>query len=218
MRRRFGECVFDLGARRLERSGAELRLSPKAFELLALLLERAPNAVSKDELQALLWPATFVGPTSLARLVNEVRGAIGDDRHSERFVRTLRRFGYAFCAAVQEESTPGPSTRAAATACALHWGSREVPLIEGENLIGRAPDCVVRIPSFRVSRHHARIVVAKGKVVIEDLGSKNGTSVGGKTIAGTTPLADGDVIRIDREELTFLATDLAGTTHSASRG
>ena len=59
-----------------------------------------PKALSKAEIHKALWPDTFVTETNLANLVVELRAALGDDAQSQRIVRTLPRFGYAFCAEV----------------------------------------------------------------------------------------------------------------------
>ena len=75
---RFGRFVLDCDTRQLLRDGSEVHLSPKAFELLAILLANQPRAVSKTELQERLWPSTFVEETNLAGLVAEIRRALGD--------------------------------------------------------------------------------------------------------------------------------------------
>jgi hypothetical protein len=74
----FGECLLDTDARQLHRRAREVRLSPKAFELLKLLVEARPRALSKTELLDRIWPGVFVSGASLARVVNEVRQGIGD--------------------------------------------------------------------------------------------------------------------------------------------
>ncbi len=68
---RFGDCVYDPGARELTRSGVAVPLSPLAFELLGVLLQARPRAVPQTELKQRLWPHSVVGRTSLARLVTE---------------------------------------------------------------------------------------------------------------------------------------------------
>lgn len=93
---RFGNCSFDPSLRTLTRNGRSVQLTPKAFELLSALLENRPRPLSKTELHERLWPATFVSDTSLARLVSELRRAIGDDARDPRLVRTLHGYGYAF--------------------------------------------------------------------------------------------------------------------------
>ena len=73
----FGEYRLDLDARQLFKGTEPIRISPKAFLLLKLLLERRPNARSKAELHEAIWPTTFVSDTSLTQLVSEIRAAIG---------------------------------------------------------------------------------------------------------------------------------------------
>jgi hypothetical protein len=194
-------------------------LSPKAFELLALLLRERPRAMAKAELRDRLWPDTFVGETSLPRVVGEIRRALGERPGEPSFVRTVQRFGYAFVAAATDE-TPGAGSKRAGggpeTGCALLWGERLVPLAEGENLVGRDPECVLTIPSGLVSRQHARIVVDGERATLRDLGSKNGTLVGGRRVEGDVSLADGDELRIGPALLVF-CTPGAGSTRSVPR-
>ena len=96
MRVSFGALVLDSDTRELLRDGALVPLSPKAFELLCLLVAQRPKAMAKSDLQDRLWPKTFVVEKNLANLVGEIRAAIGDDPSNPRFIRTVHRFGYAF--------------------------------------------------------------------------------------------------------------------------
>jgi DNA-binding winged helix-turn-helix (wHTH) protein len=209
---RFGEFVFDPGSRELRGRGGPCHLSPKAFECLGALLERRPEAVRRAQLQDRLWPKTFVADTSLRRVIAEIRAALGDDERRPRFIRTVRGFGYAFCGATEEE---GAGPRAAeAAACRLEWGKREIPLHEGENILGRTDDAVAWIDSARVSRRHARIIVSGGKATIEDLGSKNGTIVSGRRIDRPTPLEGGDQIEVGSVMMTFRAFHATGATET----
>jgi DNA-binding winged helix-turn-helix (wHTH) protein/Tfp pilus assembly protein PilF len=97
----FGDCTFDSASRTLQRAGANVRISGKAFQLLELLLAARPNPIAKEELFAKLWPDTFVSDANLASLVKEIRAAIGDDARAPKYIRTVHRFGYAFSAAVE---------------------------------------------------------------------------------------------------------------------
>src|SRR5262245_44621619 len=192
-----GECRFDSLRREVRRGSERVHLSPKAFELLGLLVDRRPRAVSKDELFTLLWPKTFVTEASLAGLVAEIRRELGDDAREPRFLRTVHGFGYAF-------SADGVAVAADEGAvCRLIWGVREVALGRGENVLGRDPSAAVFIDDATVSRHHARIVVEGGGARLEDLGSKNGTWVRRLRIFGPHALADGDDIRIGSVPMTF---------------
>ncbi len=200
MRFRFDEFVFDSGARELLRNGRTVPLTPKALSLLGALLERRPEALSKQQLLELLWPDTFVSESSLARLAAEVRKAIGDDARAPRFLRTVYGFGYAFHGEARDEAAPARTPRAGFR---LVLGPREIPLFEGENLLGRAEDATGWIDSPKASRRHARIVVSGGRATLEDLGSKNGTFLRGRRLTGPAPLADGDEIVIGPILMTF---------------
>ena len=96
MRVRFSPYVLDLESRQLLRGDDVVHLSPKAFDLLSILVSDRPKALSKSDLQERLWPGTFVVEKNLANLVSEIRDAIGDDPANPRFIRTVHRFGYAF--------------------------------------------------------------------------------------------------------------------------
>lgn len=180
MRIRFGDCQFDGAARQVLRGGRPLELSPKASDLLSLLLAERPRALPKTELHDRLWPRTFVSHTSLPRLITELRKALGDPAGAPRFIRTVHGHGYAFCGEANDEIAASRSL--GSSPCALLRAGREIPLADGENVIGRAPDCVVRSRSGRVSRRHARIRVDNGRATIEDLGSRNGTFVEGRRL------------------------------------
>jgi DNA-binding winged helix-turn-helix (wHTH) protein len=200
---RFGDCIFDPDARELRRSGRAVRLSPKALELLRLLVNGRPRALGQDELRDALWPDTHVARTSLARLVTEIRHAIGDGARAPRYVRNVHGYGYAFCGEVAAEMGVSSIPDAAAARCLLAWGEREFPLLEGENLIGRSPKCRLSIPSSRVSRHHARVFVSGSQATIEDLGSKNGTFLGGRRVERPSRLEDGATVIVGPAVLVF---------------
>ena len=100
---RFGVFELDLSAGELRKSGVKLRLQGQPFQVLALLLERAGEVVTREELQQKLWPSdTFVDfDHSLNTAINKVREALGDSASSPRYVETLARRGYRFIAPVQ---------------------------------------------------------------------------------------------------------------------
>jgi DNA-binding winged helix-turn-helix (wHTH) protein len=208
VRVRFGEFVFDGAARELAREGRRMDLSPKAFLLLEALLAERPRALSRAELNDRLWPGTAMGYTSLAGVVAELRKALDDDRSEPRFLRTVHRFGYAFCGEAVEEPL-GPR---ASFACSLSYEGREIGLAEGENVIGRDESCAVRIDAPRVSRRHACIRVRGTEASIEDLGSKNGTFLRGHKLTAPAPLEEGDEIGVGGARFTFQAAYGPGST------
>jgi DNA-binding winged helix-turn-helix (wHTH) protein len=208
VRVRFGEFVFDGAARELSREGRRLELAPKALSLLEALLAERPRALSRAELSDRLWPDTAMGYTSLAGLVAELRKALDDDRSEPRFVRTVHRFGYAFCGEAAEE----PLGARASFACSLSWEGREIGLAEGDNVIGRDEGCAVRIDAPRVSRRHACIRVRGRDASIEDLGSKNGTFLRGRKLTTPASLEEGDEIGVGGARFTFRAAYGPGST------
>lgn len=102
----FGIFEADLDARELRKQGRKLRFQDQPFEVLTLLLERAGETVSREELRQKLWPAdTFVDfDHSLNTAVNKIREVLGDSASSPRFVETLARRGYRFIADVRWEA------------------------------------------------------------------------------------------------------------------
>jgi DNA-binding winged helix-turn-helix (wHTH) protein len=198
----FGEFKLDAGARQLFRSDTEVHLSPKAFDLLRILLDVRPTAVAKTELMERLWPGTFVSDANLSVLIGEIRRALDDDPRKPRFIRTAQRFGYAFCGSVVDAPASGPATDSGWS----YWlvsATRRIALFEGENLIGRDPQVPVWLDSPSISRQHARIRINHGEASIEDLGSKNGTYVRDARITAQTPLHDRDELRLGQVMLTF---------------
>jgi pSer/pThr/pTyr-binding forkhead associated (FHA) protein len=98
----------------------------------------------------------------------------------------------------------------------LRIGHRRFVLGPGVNTIGREPGCTVCINDASVSRGHARIVVADDQATLEDLNSKNGTTVMGETVTGPTVLRDGDEIEFGHVKGWFIveaADDPPTTTH-----
>ena len=206
---------MDTGSRELLRDGLPVRLRGKAFHLLELLVGGRPNALSKDQLQDLLWPGVFVSESNLTTLVTELRQAIGDDSREPRYIRTVYGFGYAFCGTVQTAGAP-PTGTSAGDSYRLWWGSREIVLADGENILGRGPESIEWIDSDTVSRRHARIVVAGAVATIQDLGSKNGTRLRNRRLEGIGELSDGDEIRLGSVSLTFRVLRSPGSTATGS--
>jgi DNA-binding winged helix-turn-helix (wHTH) protein len=205
---RLGDLTFDLETRQLLRGATEISVSPKAFELLRVLVAERPRALSKSELHDCLWPQTFVSDANLASLVAELRDALNDDARAPRFIRTAHRFGYAFCGeAIAEAATAA----GAASFCWLVSDGRRFPLTAGENILGRDEEGI-RIDSPTVSRRHARLSVQGTEAFIEDLGSKNGTFVRGEPVVSLVPLTDGDEIRTGSVVFRFRMTLPKGTT------
>ncbi len=210
----FAGFSVDTDTRQLLKGGREVHLSPKAFELLLLLIDERPRALPKTELQERLWPSTFVGETNLATLVAEIRRAFAESAQDARIVRTVHRFGYRFAADVSEGGPASDHRVQQALEMYLATADQRYPLATGTAVIGRARDAAIRIDAGGVSRHHARIVVSDGEARIEDLGSKNGTFIDGHSITGSCVLEDGSEIRIGPIALTFRVASAASETET----
>jgi DNA-binding winged helix-turn-helix (wHTH) protein len=209
----FGPCTLDVGTRQLLRHRRRVHLSPKAFELLVVLLEVRPRALSKAQLQERLWPDIFVDEANLSNLIAEIRAAVGDSARAPRVIRTLHGFGYAFCGEATTVQAPAATSRA--PVCSLVWGRQRFHLGVGEHIIGREEGADVRLDASTVSRRHARLIVGPDSVRLEDLDSKNGTFRAANRLTAPAELTDGDVVRIGSLALTvhvvrpFAATDTA---------
>jgi DNA-binding winged helix-turn-helix (wHTH) protein len=187
----FADYVLDTASRQLFRGEQEVPLSPKALQLLQALLESRPRALSKAELRVLLWPDAAVTDANLSNLVGDIRSALQDDPRSPRFVRTVPRFGYAFC----DEPAPTGSAAPAGLRVRLRWPGGSADLGPGEHLVGRDADVPICLVSGSVSRRHALVRVSAGQATLEDLGSKNGTWLNGERVGTPRELADGDDVR-----------------------
>jgi cholera toxin transcriptional activator len=110
---RFAVFEVDLAAGELRKNGNRIRLQEQPFQILAYLLDRAGEVVTREELRQKLWPAdTFVDfDHSLNTAVNKLREALGDSASSPRYVETLARRGYRFLAPVQRGEAESRDTR-----------------------------------------------------------------------------------------------------------
>jgi len=105
---RFGVFEVSLSTRELRKKGHKLRLQEQPFQLLALLLEKPNEVVTREEIQHKIWGAdTFVDfDHGVNRAINKLREALGDSADNPRFIETLSRRGYRFIAPVQRELQP----------------------------------------------------------------------------------------------------------------
>ena len=211
MKIRFGEYTLDWNRRQLFHEECPVHLQPKALELLKLLIDHRPRALSKAELHERLWPSTFVSDGTLTSLVAELRGTIGDRGRPARFVRTVQRFGYSFVGEVSEFDLSPPR---GSTSCWLIWDAGQAVLREGENILGRDRGLAAWFESIEVSRRHARISLTRGEAVLEDLQSRNGTFVRGDRITSPHRLTDGDQIGLGSVRVTFRAAPADASTES----
>jgi DNA-binding winged helix-turn-helix (wHTH) protein len=169
----FDEFVIDGDRRTVSRAGQNVHVAPKTLEFLLALLARAPNAVSKTELMATLWPDTHVSDATLTSVVADAREALSDDGRDPKLIRTLHRFGYAFSGQIEREANADSVGPVHGWLITEMW---RLPLRSGETVLGREGDGVVALPSSSVSRQHAAVTIEGTAARLRDLGSKNGRS------------------------------------------
>src|SRR3981189_1605270 len=103
----FGPFHLDPGERLLLRDGHEVRLPPKAFDLLVAMVSGRGRLLEKDELLKRVWPDTFVEESSLSQHVSMLRKALQNGENGPGYIETIPKSGYRFTAAVREISGPG---------------------------------------------------------------------------------------------------------------
>ena len=104
----FGPFRLSLGRRELLKNGVAVPLGSRAFDLLATLVRRSGNVVSKDELIATIWNGRIVSESALTTAINAARTALGDNGEAQRLIKTLPRKGIRFVGTVSGAFvTPG---------------------------------------------------------------------------------------------------------------
>jgi DNA-binding winged helix-turn-helix (wHTH) protein len=209
---RFKQLTYDSARRQLLDADCQpLHLTPKAFELLSLLIERAPAVVTKAEIHGRLWPGVFVSDATLVGLIKELRRVLEDREPSAPIIRTAHRIGYALCDVERAAETR--------VTLAAHWivdEHRRISLHQGENIVGRDPRSDVWVDLAGVSRRHARILIQDARAEIEDLGSKNGTSVGNTHVTAVYVLRDGDAIKVGPARLMYRFSESGASTETTA--
>ena len=102
----FGMFRLEPAERRLQRNGETISLTPKAFDTLVFLVERAGHLVEKEELMKALWPDSFVEDANLAQQVFTLRKVLGETDEGGQFIETVARKGFRFVAPVTITAQP----------------------------------------------------------------------------------------------------------------
>jgi TolB-like protein/DNA-binding winged helix-turn-helix (wHTH) protein/Flp pilus assembly protein TadD len=135
---RFGVFEVDLQTGELTKRGMRLRLQEQPFRLLAILLEKPGELVTREELRARIWPQTFVDfDHGLNKAISKIRDALGDSAENPRFVETVAGRGYRFLADVTEVHDARPGI--AGTDLAVHGEPEPLPSLELGTLAVRLP-------------------------------------------------------------------------------
>src|SRR5262249_46342157 len=101
MRYIFDNYVLDTQRQELHRTGTQVHLRPKGFQVLAYLLAHRDRVVPKSELLEYVWPQQFIGDATLNSCIMAVRKALGDSGRTPRFLHTVHGRGYRFVAPVE---------------------------------------------------------------------------------------------------------------------
>lgn len=107
---RFRSFRLDITERRLSNEGTPVALTPKAFDVLALLVQRSGHLLEKHELMNAVWPETVVEETNLSRIIHTLRKLLGEDKNDNKFIETVATKGYRFVAEVTVEEVEPANT------------------------------------------------------------------------------------------------------------
>jgi DNA-binding winged helix-turn-helix (wHTH) protein len=136
----FEPFVLDVRGRILLNNGVTVRLTPRAFQILLVLVRRASEVVDKDQLMKEVWSDIFVEEANLSRNIYELRKALGDDPADPRYIETIPKVGYRFIAPMKLsviEAVPSASsgTESGATIIEKHTFARVISeTVEGTDL------------------------------------------------------------------------------------
>src|SRR4051812_21483388 len=123
--RAFGEFRVDAQNRTLWRGEEPIALTPKAFEVLLLLIDHSGEVVSKDELMQTVWPDSFVEESNLTQTVFMLRKALGETSE-QRYVLTIQGRGYRFAPEVKSVPANGHGWRVPSTSAI---SSDDLPIV-----------------------------------------------------------------------------------------
>ena len=122
----FGPYLMDARSRILLKDGVTVRLTPKAFDTLFVLVQHASQVVEKEQLLKEVWPDVFVDEGSLSHNIHGLRKALGDDSSESRYIETIPKRGYRFVAPVKI-SQADTTEEFEQTDLAIDWRQAELP-------------------------------------------------------------------------------------------
>jgi DNA-binding winged helix-turn-helix (wHTH) protein/tetratricopeptide (TPR) repeat protein len=180
---RFGPFALDVTAGRLLKSGVPIKLQPQPFQVLLLLIERAGQVVTREEIQRRVWgDSTFVDfEHGINFSINQIRGALCDGAEKPRYIETIPRRGYRFISSLK-----GPSTEAKLT---VQLPSRELVARDTTLVVdGRGDPWKIAVPLLTLAlfvaggfyyrlHHQGRRLTESDTIVITDFANSSGDAV-----------------------------------------
>jgi len=171
----FGEFHLDIKGYKLLRNGKPVPLTPKAFDMLVILVRKRGRVVEKEELIRELWPDTFVGDTALAQNIFTLRKALGEGTKTRHYIETVPKRGYRFVAPVVEKggrdaagaaAENGPPAKAGGVSKSPTISLAVLPLVNVSNdpQVDYIADGVTETITYRFSRLAQLRVMARSTV------------------------------------------------------
>ena len=209
----FGSFLFEPATARLWESGSEVKLTRKAAQVLAVLLEKPGTPVSKQQLFASVWRGTVVGDDALVTCVQELRKALRDDSKQPLYIETRHRLGYRFAAAVSVSgklaSVTAPELRVRAAIAVLPFADMSPARDQDflcEGLAEELIDALTHIEGLRVTARTSSFQY-RGNHDLREVGRK----------LGVTSLLEGSVRKSgDRLRITVQLIDAETGYHKWS--
>ncbi|HEY4011686.1 MAG TPA: winged helix-turn-helix domain-containing protein [Acidobacteriaceae bacterium] len=184
----FGLFEVDLESGELWKAGFRVKLQSQPFKVLAALIERPGQVVTRDELQLRVWGRDTVVDFdhSLGTAINKIREALGDSADSPRYIETLARRGYRFIAPVGTLSEPSPSSTAVPSVSPSDTASTQADLIAPAFInAAPGPPNAMPAPAGTVAGRYPRL--ALGLFAILLIGALIASYFLGSERASTTP-------------------------------
>ena len=162
----FGPYVIDARSRILLKDGTTVRLTPKAFDTLFVLVQHASQVVEKEQLLKEVWPGIFVDEGSLSHNIHGLRKALGDDSSEPRYIETIPKRGYRFVAPVKISQAAGAQSDG--KNLPVHFEQPDVPVQQAESWPDRA-ETQALVPSvvpLRSKKRTVQVAVASGALML----------------------------------------------------
>jgi len=133
---RLGDWLVEPRLNRLTKDGASIQIELKRMDVLVCLAESAGEVVSLIQIIDRMWATEFITDNTLTHTIAKIRNALGDDARNPTAIETIRQRGYRLIARVILESPLSFRNGPEPVGFLVVLGDREIPLREGENLIG----------------------------------------------------------------------------------